>query len=307
MRALLGRRRRRDPTQCRARNARRPHATCRAGAPDRGRRSVAWSACSSTCPARRCAPDPSSTTRSQLETGSELTLTSTAVVGDTQPRSRPRCRSWVNGSGPVTRSTSPTARSCCASTGSSTATSCARSCGAACSDRAKACTCRAPNHTSSRSPIPTPPCSGWPSRSRPTSSGCRSYGDRRRSRDPRPSPQARPPADARREDRDRGGARPSARHRRRRRRGDGRPRRSRHPGSGPPRAADPKGDHPVLQHGREARDHRHPDARVDDPLAAADPGRGQRRGERGARRHRRARCSRRRRPSASIRPTPCAP
>ena len=44
-----------------------------------------------------------------------------------------------------------------------------------------------------------------------------------------------------------------ARHRRRRRRGDGRPRRSRHPGPGPARAADPEGDHPVLQHGRASR------------------------------------------------------
>ena len=56
----------------------------------------------------------------------------------------------------------------------------------------------------------------------------------------------------------------------------------------------------------QAGDHRDPDARVDDPFAAADARRGQRRRQRGARRHRRARCSRRRPPSASTRPTPCA-
>jgi hypothetical protein len=41
------------------------------------------------------------------------------------------------------------------------------------------------------------------------------------------------------------------------------------------RAAPPEGDHPLLQPGRKAGDHRHADAGIDDPLAAADARRGQ--------------------------------
>jgi hypothetical protein len=60
-----------------------------------------------------------------------------------------------------------------------------------------------------------------------------------------------------------------------RRRGDGRARRPRHPDAGATRAAAPEGDHPFVQHGRQAGDHRHADARVDDALALADARRGE--------------------------------
>ena len=115
---------------------------------------------------------------------------------------------------------------------------------------------------------------------RAPSRGCRSGT--------RAPPEARSEAAPHREDRDRGRARSPRRHRRHRRRGDGRARRSRDTDSRPPGAVDPEGDHPLLQHGRQAGDHRDADARVDDALPTADPRRGERRRERGARRDRRA-------------------
>ena len=69
------------------------------------------------------------------------------------------------------------------------------------------------------------------------------------------------------------------------RRGDGRARRLRRRGRRRPRAADAEGHHPPRHPGRQARDHGHADARVDDPVAGADPRRGRRRRQRGDRRH----------------------
>ena len=51
------------------------------------------------------------------------------------------------------------------------------------------------------------------------------------------------------------------------------------------RAAPPEADHPRRARARQAGDHRDADARVDDPLAGADAGRGARRRERDPRRH----------------------
>ncbi|EXI92489.1 MAG: Pyruvate kinase [Candidatus Accumulibacter sp. BA-94] len=61
---------------------------------------------------------------------------------------------------------------------------------------------------------------------------------------------------------------------------------ARHPDAGPQRAALAERDHSPLQPGGETGDHRDADARVDDPLAAADARRGQRRRQRRPRRHR---------------------
>ena len=67
------------------------------------------------------------------------------------------------------------------------------------------------------------------------------------------------------------------------------------------RAADAEG-HDLPGHaGRQARHHRHADARVDDPGAGADARRGHRRRQRGDRRHVRRSCSRPRRASAATR------
>ena len=158
----------------------------------------------------------------------------------------------------------------------------------------------APKATSSRSPTPTRSRCEMAIGSRPTSSACRSCAARRHRGRPRPPAEARrrphlvakietavaldhlagivATADAVMVARGDLGIQVPARR----------------------RAADPEGDHPLLQHGGEAGDHRDADARVDDPLAAADPRRGERRRQRGDRRHRRARCSRRRPRSASI-------
>ena len=146
---------------------------------------------------------------------------------------------------------SPTARSCCASNASTTPTSCARSCAAACCARARACTFPAPKRTSSRSPTTDAVALRMAIAIKADFVGLsfvRRPEDVEAVRARLPKRGHRP--HARREDRDRGRARPPPRHRRRGRRGDGRARRSRHPGSGPARPADPKGDHPVLQHGR---------------------------------------------------------
>ena len=87
-----------------------------------------------------------------------------------------------------------------------------------------------------------------------------------------------------REDREGRGGRRARRHPRGDRRDHGRPRRPRRrdrPGLG---AAAPEADHPALARAREAGDHGHADARVDDRARRADAGRGERRRERGARR-----------------------
>ena len=184
-----------------------------------------------------------------------------------------RCRSWAAGSGPATTSSSPTARSCCASTAivdDDVVCEIVRG-GIASLAQGHARSTRR-SRTSSRSPTPTRPRSAWRSRSRPTSSACRSCAAPKTSRPCGPGCRSAGTArmlvakieTAVALDHLPGIVGVG-------RRGDGRPRRSRHPGAGPACPADPKGDHPVLQHGRQAGDHGHPDARVDDPLAAADP------------------------------------
>ncbi len=90
-----------------------------------------------------------------------------------------------------------------------------------------------------------------------------------------------------REDREGHRAPEPVRHPRRLRRDHGRPRRSRRGAAVRGSAADAEADHPGGEPARQAGDHRHPDARVDDPRAAAHPGRSLRRRQRHPRRHRR--------------------
>ena len=153
----------------------------------------------------------------QLETGSALTLTSAAVVGDEHRVSTTVPELAPLGRTPATTCSSPTARSCCASRRSSTTTSSARSCAAACCARARACTCRGAEahvesvHRDRRGRA----ADGDRDQGRLRRAVVRAPARRRRSR-ARAAPQARAPAAARREDRDRGRARSPARHRRRR-------------------------------------------------------------------------------------------
>ena len=265
------------------------HGTGRSAARDRGTSDGVGRRARRPARDRSCAPARSRATRSSCDVGTRVHAHRRRRSSATSTASRRRSPSSRAGSRPATRCSSPTARSCCASTQSTATTSCAESCAAACCARARACTCRAPKRTSSRSPKPTRSRSRWRSRSRPTSWGCRSCAA------PKTSKPCAPGCPKR-------GREPQlvakietavaldhlARHRAARRRGDGGARRSRHPGAGPARAADPEGDHPVLQHVGEAGDHRDADARVDDRVAAADARRGERRRQRGDRRHRRA-------------------
>ena len=80
---------------------------------------------------------------------------------------------------------------------------------------------------------------------------------------------------------------------RRGRRDHGRPRRPRHRVPAGGRAPPAEADHPPLRRGRRAGDHRHADDGEHDHRPVADAGRGQRRGQRGVRRHRRADAQRR--------------
>ncbi len=148
--------------------------TRRVGTRHRGPARVAPSACSSTCPVRRCAPGPSSTTRSSSRSASELTLTADAGRRRHAPRLDHAARAGAMGR-PRRRGLPRRRRDRAARRPHRRRRRRVR-------DRAGRRAAFAQGHaraarrsrTSSRSPRPTRSRSAWRSRSRPTSSVCRS-------------------------------------------------------------------------------------------------------------------------------------